>query len=142
MTTESKAIAITVEAVVKAPVDKAWACWNEPTHITKWAFASDDWHVPYAENDLRKDGTFKTTMAAKDGSMSFDFGGVYTAVETNKRIAYTMSDGRTVTVEFTPEGQSTRVVETFDAETQHSVDMQRAGWQAILDNFVKYTEAQ
>lgn len=142
MTTESKAIAITVEAVVKAPVDKVWACWNEPTHITKWAFASDDWHVPSAENDLRKEGTFKTTMAAKDGSMSFDFGGVYTAVETNKRIAYTMSDGRTATVEFISEGQNTRVVETFDAETQNPIDMQRAGWQAILDNFAKYTEAQ
>ena len=142
MTTESKAIAVTVEAIVKAPVDKVWTCWNEPKHITQWAFASDDWHAPHAENDLRKDGTFKTTMAAKDGSMSFDFEGVYTAVETNKRIAYTMTDGRTVTIEFTPEGQSTRVVETFDAETQHAVDMQRAGWQAILDNFAKYTEAQ
>jgi uncharacterized protein YndB with AHSA1/START domain len=142
MTTESKAIAVTVEAVVKAPVDKVWTCWNEPKHITQWAFASEDWHAPHAENDLRKDGAFKTTMAAKDGSMSFDFEGVYTAVETNKRIAYTMADGRTVTIEFTPEGQNTRVVETFDAETQHSVDMQRAGWQAILDNFAKYTEAQ
>jgi uncharacterized protein YndB with AHSA1/START domain len=142
MTTESKATAVTVEAIVKAPVDKVWACWNEPRHITKWAFASDDWHVPQAENDLRKDGAFKTTMAAKDGSMSFDFGGVYTAVETNKRIAYTLSDGRTVKVEFTSEGQNTRVVETFEAETQNPVDMQRAGWQAILDNFAKYTEAQ
>lgn len=142
MTTESKTTAITVEAVVKAPVDKVWTCWNEPQHITKWAFASEDWHAPYADNDLRKDGTFKTTMAAKDGSMSFDFGGVYTAVETNKRIAYTMADGRTVEIEFTSDGNNTRVVETFDAETTHPVDMQRAGWQAILDNFVKYTEAQ
>lgn len=142
MTTESKATAVTVQAIVKAPVEKVWACWNEPKHITKWAFASDDWHAPHAENDLRKDGTFKTTMAAKDGSVSFDFGGVYTAVETNKLIAYTMSDGRTVKIEFTPDGQNTHVVETFDAETQHSVDMQRAGWQAILENFTKYTEAQ
>jgi uncharacterized protein YndB with AHSA1/START domain len=142
MTTESKTVAITVEALVKAPVEKVWTHWNEPKHITQWAYASDEWHAPYAENDLRKDGTFKTTMAAKDGSMSFDFGGVYTAVETNKLIAYTMSDGRTVKVEFIPQGQHTRVVETFDAESQHSVDMQRAGWQAILDNFVNYTEAQ
>lgn len=142
MTTESKITAVTVEAVVNAPVGKVWTCWNDPKHITQWAFASDDWHAPHAENDLRKDGTFKTTMAAKDGSMSFDFGGVYTAVETNRLIAYTMGDGRTVKVEFTTEGNNTRVVETFDAETQHPVDMQRAGWQAILDNFAKYTEAQ
>lgn len=141
MTTESKAAAITIEALVKAPIDKVWTYWNEPKHITQWAYASDEWHAPYAENDLRKDGTFKTTMAAKDGSMSFDFGGVYTAVETNKLIAYTMDDGRTVKVEFTPQGRHTRVVETFDPESQNPVDMQRAGWQAILDNFTKYTEA-
>jgi uncharacterized protein YndB with AHSA1/START domain len=134
-------IAITVEAVVNAPVEKVWKYWSEPEHITRWAFASDDWHAPYADNDLRTGGKFKTTMAAKDGSFSFDFGGEYTQVETNKTIAYVMEDGRKVTVTFSGDGNETKVVETFDAETLHPVEMQRAGWQAILDNFKKYTES-
>lgn len=131
---------VTVEAVVNVPVDKVWASWNEPKHITKWAFASDDWHAPFAENDLRKDGTFKTTMAAKDGSFSFDFNGVYTKVETNKVIEYTIADGRKVSILFASEGNRTKVTETFETESTHSVEMQRGGWQAILDNFKKYTE--
>src|SRR5687768_10277339 len=138
METASKAI--TVEATVKAPVEKVWKAWSEPQHITKWCAASDDWHAPYAENDLRKDGKFKTTMAAKDGSFSFDFEGVYTKVEPNKTIEYTMSDGRTVQVHFSSDGHSTKIKETFDAETENPVDMQRQGWQAILDNFRNYTE--
>ena len=132
--------AITVEAVVKAPVEKVWKYWNEPEHIKRWAFASDDWHAPYSENDLRKDGTFKTTMAAKDGSFSFDFGGVYTEVQTNKVIEYVMTDGRKVSILFNSNGNETKVTETFDPENTHPLDMQRAGWQAILDNFKKYTE--
>jgi uncharacterized protein YndB with AHSA1/START domain len=134
-------IAITVEAIVNAPVEKVWKYWSDPEHITRWAFASDDWHAPYADNDLRTGGKFKTTMAAKDGSFSFDFGGEYTQVETNKTIAYVMEDGRKVTVTFSGDGNETKVVETFDAETLHPVEMQRAGWQAILDNFKKYTES-
>ena len=132
---------ITVETTVNAPVKKVWNYWSSPEHITKWCQASDDWHAPYADNDLRKDGTFKTTMAAKDGSFSFDFGGVYTNVEEHKAIAYTINDGREVNVSFTPEGNATKVVETFDAENTHSIEMQKGGWQAILDNFKKYTEA-
>jgi uncharacterized protein YndB with AHSA1/START domain len=131
---------VTVEALVNAPVEKVWATWTEPQHITKWCQASDDWHAPYAENDVRKDGKFKTTMAAKDGSFSFDFEGVYTEAQKHKVIAYVMSDGRKVRVTFTPQGNQTRVVETFDPEGQNPVEMQRAGWQAILDNFKKYTE--
>jgi uncharacterized protein YndB with AHSA1/START domain len=133
--------AITIEAVVKAPIDKVWKYWNGPEHITKWAFASDDWHAPYSENDLRKDGKFKTTMAAKDGSFSFDFEGVYTNVQTNKVIEYVMSDGRKVKTVFDSNGNETRVTETFDPESENPIDMQRAGWQAILDNFKKYTES-
>ncbi|WP_028981065.1 SRPBCC family protein [Sporocytophaga myxococcoides] len=133
-------ISVTVEALVKAPVEKVWKTWNSPEDITKWCQASDDWHAPYAENDLRKGGKFKTTMAAKDGSFSFDFGGEYTNVETNKVIEYTMEDGRKTKVVFTAQGNETKVVETFDAESQNPVEMQKQGWQAILNNFKKYTE--
>ena len=132
--------AITVEATVKAPVEKVWKYWNEPKHITKWCQASDDWHAPHAENDLREGGQFKTTMAAKDGSFSFDFGGEYTKVQQHKAINYTMSDGRKVQLTFSPNGNETRVVETFDAENTHSLEQQKTGWQAILDSFKKYTE--
>ena len=131
---------VTVQTTVKAPVEKAWACFNEPRHIMNWAFASPDWHAPKAENDLRKGGKFSTTMAAKDGSVSFEFGGVYDNVQLHKLIEYTMGDGRKVRVAFAPSGNSTKIVETFDAETENPVDMQRAGWQAILDSFKKYTE--
>lgn len=131
---------ITVEATVKAPVDKVWKYWNEPGHITQWAFAIPEWHAPYAENDLREGGSFKTTMAARDGSFSFDFGGVYSKVETNKAIEYTMGDGREVKIQFLSQGNETKVIETFDPEDQNPHDMQKGGWQAILDNFKKHTE--
>src|SRR5688500_15900052 len=115
---------ITVEATVNAPVEKVWKLWNDPQHITKWCQASEDWHAPYAENDLRKDGKFKTTMAAKDGSFSFDFEGVYTKVEQYKTIEYMMSDGRKVQIGFSGNGNETRVVETFDPEGTHSLEQQ------------------
>jgi len=131
---------ITVETTVNAPVEKAWETFSKPEHITKWAFATDEWHAPRAENDLRTGGKFSTRMEAKDGSMGFDFGGVYDEVREHEHIAYTMGDGRKVKVDFIPEGNNTRIVESFDAETTHSVEMQRGGWQAILDNYRKYTE--
>ncbi len=134
--------AITVETTINAPVAKVWAYFSEPEHITNWCQASDDWHAPYAENDLRVNGEFKTTMAAKDGSFSFDFGGVYTKVERHKAIEYTMGDGRKVQISFTAQGDKTKVVETFDPESQNPIEMQRGGWQAILDSFKKYTEAK
>jgi uncharacterized protein YndB with AHSA1/START domain len=130
---------ITVQTTVNAPIEKVWKCWNEPKHIMGWAFASDDWEAPAAENDLRTGGKFTTTMAAKDKSFSFDFGGTYTDVQEHKRIAYVMDDKRAVTVEFT---EGTTIVETFDPESENPAEMQRAGWQAILDNFRKYTESQ
>lgn len=132
---------ITVEATINAPVEKVWKFWSDPEHIKQWCAASDDWHAPYAENDLRKDGKFKTTMAAKDGSFSFDFEGVYSKVEPNKAIEYAMSDGRKVKINFTAMGNSTKVTETFDPETENPIEMQRGGWQAILDNFKKHVEA-
>ncbi|HYF67286.1 MAG TPA: SRPBCC family protein [Ohtaekwangia sp.] len=133
--------AITVESTIDAPIEKVWSFWAEPKHIMQWCNASEEWHVPYAENDLRKDGKFKTTMAAKDGSMSFDFEGVYTNIQPNRAIEYAMSDGREVKILFSAAGNQTRVIETFDPEGQNPVEMQRAGWQAILDNFKRYTEA-
>jgi len=133
--------AITVETTVKAPIEKVWAAWGEPKHIMQWCHASDDWHAPYADNDLRTGGKFKTTMAAKDGSFSFDFGGVYDNVEKHKLIEYKIEDGRNVKIAFSSNGNETKVVETFDPESQNPIEMQRGGWQAILDNFKKYTES-
>ena len=133
---------ITVEVTVKAPVDKVWKGFTEPKSITQWCFASDEWHAPSAENDLRQQGRFTTRMAAKDGSMGFDFGGVYTQVKEHELIEYAMDDGRMVSVTFQQEGNETRVTETFDPEATHSLEMQRGGWQAILDNFKKYVEGK
>ena len=132
---------ITVETTVKAPVEKVWRIWTLPEHITKWNAASDDWHTPFAENDVRVGGHFKSRMEAKDGSFGFDFGGTYDDVKTNELIEYTIGDGRKVIVRFTANGNETKVTETFDAEGTHSIEMQQGGWQAILDNFKKYTEA-
>ncbi|TWV96772.1 SRPBCC family protein [Chitinophaga pinensis] len=140
MTTQIRT-AITIESTIQAPVAKVWDYWNQPEHITQWAFASDDWHAPKAENDLRTGGKFSTTMAAKDGSFSFDFGGEYTDVKEHKLIEYTMGDGRKVSVLFTTIDDATKVVETFEAEDQNPVEMQREGWQTILNNFKKYTES-
>lgn len=132
---------ITVETTVKAPVEKVWKLWSSPEHITKWNSASDDWHTPRAENDLRVGGKFSARMEAKDGSFGFEFGGTYDDVKENELIEYTLGDGRKVVVHFTPNGNETNVVETFDAESTNSVDMQKGGWQAILNNFKKYVEA-
>jgi uncharacterized protein YndB with AHSA1/START domain len=131
---------ITVETTVHAPVEKVWEYWSAPQHITKWNNASPDWHSPRSENDLRTGGKFSTRMEAKDGSMGFDFGGVYDDVRINELIDFTMGDGRKVTVKFTGKGNETKIVETFEAEDTHPIEMQRGGWQAILDNFKKYTE--
>jgi uncharacterized protein YndB with AHSA1/START domain len=132
---------ITVSATVNAPIDKVWDYWNEPEHITKWCQASPDWHAPYAENDPRTGGKFKTTMAAKDGSFSFDFEGVYDEVVKHESIAYGLEDGRSVEITFESHGDTTHITETFDPETQNPIEMQRGGWQAILDSFKNYTEA-
>jgi uncharacterized protein YndB with AHSA1/START domain len=131
---------ITVQTTVNAPVSKVWDSWTAPKHITKWCQASDDWHAPKAENDLRAGGKFSTTMAAKDGSASFDFGGTYSTVKTNSLIEYAIEDGRKVKIVFESLGDKTRVTETFEPENTNSIELQRGGWQAILDNFKKYTE--
>ncbi len=133
---------ITVETTVQAPVEKTWQVWTLPEHIMQWNQASDDWHTPRAENDLRAGGRFLSRMEARDGSMGFDFTGSYNEVRPHEYIEYTMDDGRKVKVHFMAEGNSTRVVETFEAEQEHSEDMQRSGWQAILNNFKQHAETQ
>ncbi|SDD14323.1 SRPBCC family protein [Niabella drilacis] len=133
---------VTIAATINAPVEKVWECWTGPEHIKKWNSASDDWHTPRAENDLRAGGRFSSRMEARDGSMGFDFGGVYDEVKQHELIRYTMDDGRQVQVLFSGDGSSTAVTETFDAETTNPVEMQQAGWQSILNNFKRYAEAQ
>ncbi len=140
MEAEKKAV-ITVETVVHAPVGAVWKHWTEPRHITKWSFASEDWHAPRAENDVRVGGNFLTRMEAKDGSFGFDFGGVYDEVRTNELISYTLGDGRKVRIDFISRDDGTKIVEAFEAETTNPIEMQKAGWQAFLDNFKKYSEA-
>ncbi len=130
---------ITVQTSVNAALEKVWEFFTDPIHITKWYNASDDWHAPFAENDLQVGSNFKTTMAAKDGSMSFDFIGTYTKVENE--IHYEIVDGRKVEIRFSSAGDSTIVVETFEAEDENPIELQRGGWQAILTSFKKYTEA-
>ncbi len=141
MNATTKNTVITVETIVKSSVEKVWKFWTEPNHIMQWNNASEEWHTPYAENDLRTGGKFKSTMAAKDGSMSFDFEGVYTNVEQHKVIEYDIMDGRKVKITFSGSGNETTVVESFDAEDTHPIEMQKGGWQAILGNFKKYAEA-
>lgn len=131
---------ITIEADIHAPVKKVWQYWTEPKHIVKWNNASDDWHTPYAENDLRTGGKFLSRMEAKDGSAGFDFSGVYDEVKEHTLIAYTIDDGRKVKVVFSEKGNKTKVTTTFEAEHVNSHELQKSGWQAILNNFKKYTE--
>jgi uncharacterized protein YndB with AHSA1/START domain len=132
---------ITVQSNINAPIKQVWECWTAPEHITKWNNASEDWHTPFAENDLRVGGKFSFTMAAKNGSMSFDFGGEYTLVEQNKAIKYVLGDGRKVEISFAATPTGVELVECFDPETVNPEELQRGGWQAILDNFKKYVEA-
>ncbi len=132
---------ITIETRVNATIEKVWDSWTNPIHITQWNQASPDWHTPYAENDLRIGGIFKSTMAAKDGSMSFDFWGTYTDVIPHRLIEYTMGDGRKAKIIFEENGSEVNVIETFEAEEENSIELQRGGWQTILDSFKKHTES-
>lgn len=131
---------ITISARIAAPIEKAWEYFTHPAHIMQWNHASPDWHCPSAENDLRPGGAFRSRMEARDGSEGFDFVGIYDEVQPYRRIAYTMGDGRKVGVDFQKEGEATVVTTTFDPEGQNSEELQRAGWQAILDNYKKHVE--
>jgi len=137
---ENKVIELTVKITVNVPMEKAWECWTEPKYIVKWNHASDDWHSPHAENDLMAGGKFLFRMEAKDGSQGFDFSGVYELVTPHRYISYVMGDGRKVKITFLGLGNKTEITETFDAENVYSVEQQKSGWQAILDNFKKYAE--
>lgn len=136
-----EAIQVTIEATIFAPISKVWEYWTQPEHITKWNFANEDWCCPTASNDLKVGGKYSARMEAKDGSFGFDFEAIYDEVIKDKKIAYTMLDGRKAITDFEEVGGQTKIATTFDAETQNSVDFQKQGWQAILDNFKKYTEA-
>jgi uncharacterized protein YndB with AHSA1/START domain len=139
MSTSEKNV-ITVEATVNAPVEKVWDAWNESEHVKKWCFASDDWHMPSAEHEFKVGGKFKNRMEAKDGSFGFDLEGTYLVITTSKFVEYAMADGRHVKITFTALGNTTTVTEAFEAESENPIEMQQAGWQAILNNFKKYTE--
>ncbi|MBC7915687.1 MAG: SRPBCC family protein [Pyrinomonadaceae bacterium] len=138
---ESNAVIITVETLVNASLEKVWKIWTSPSDIIKWNTASEDWHTPTAENDLWEGGSFLYRMEAKDGSFGFDFSGVYNKIQELERIEYAMEDGRKVQIAFFPMGNQTKVVETFEAENENSPELQKTGWQAILNNFKAYTEA-
>lgn len=131
---------IQIDAVILAPLPKVWLYWTEPEHITKWNFAIPEWHCPKSTNDLRVGGKYSARMEAKDGSFGFDFEAIYDEVSEQKKLVYTLSDGRKVTTNFEHSGESTKVTTLFDAEKQNPLEMQKSGWQSILNNFKKYTE--
>jgi uncharacterized protein YndB with AHSA1/START domain len=133
---------ITVETLVRAGLDAVWAAWNSPEDIKQWNAASDDWHTTQSMVDLREGGKFSARMEARDGSFGFDFEGTYTRVVPRKLIEYRMDDERTCKVEFVEEAGGVLVRETFDAETENAPEMQREGWQAILDNFARHVEGK
>lgn len=131
---------ITVQSTINASVEKVWKLWTVPEYVMKWNNASEDWHTPFAENDLKIGGKFKYTMASKDGRMHFDFEGIYTNVVDFSLIEYKMADGRKVKIVFEKDAKGIKVIENFDPETENSEEMQKNGWQAILDNFKKHVE--
>ena len=132
---------ITVTALVHADAKKAWDYYTKPEHITQWNFADPSWQCPSASNDMRVGGKYAARMEAKDGSFGFDFEAIYDEIVDGQKFIYSMSDGRQVTVVFTGNGDQTKVDVSFDPEDQNPLEMQRNGWQAILDNYKKYTEA-
>jgi uncharacterized protein YndB with AHSA1/START domain len=132
---------ITISITINSDIKTVWDAWTNPLHITKWNFASDDWHCPSATNTLKPGGTFSYRMEAKDGSMSFDFEGSYDEVILHERITFSLVDDRIVEVEFSTDGSLTTVSETFEAEDDHTAEQQRAGWLAILVNFKKHVES-
>jgi uncharacterized protein YndB with AHSA1/START domain len=133
---------ITVETSIRARVNKVWDAWNDPVDIKQWNTAQDDWHTTRSSVDLRESGKFLSRMEAKDGSEGFDFEGTYTRIEPHKTIEYRISDGREVEVEFIERAGDVLVRETFDTETENPPELQRNGWQAILDSFRRYVEAK
>jgi len=132
---------VTVQTTVNADRKKVWDYYTNPEHITKWNFADPSWHCPGAENDMRVGGKYRARMEAKDGSFGFDFEAIYSELVAGEKFTYEMADGRQATVRFAGHDGQTEVIVVFDAENENPVEMQKAGWQAILDNFKKYTES-
>ena len=130
-----------VETTIAANKKRVWDFWTKPEHITKWNFADESWHCPRAENDLRPGGKYKARMEAKDASVGFDFEATYDEVINEQKLSYIMGDGRKAVTNFEDLGNATKVVTIFDAENENPVEIQKAGWQAILENFKKYAEA-
>ena len=133
---------ITIETSVSAPVDEVWRAWTTPDDIQAWNAASPDWHCPAAELDLRPGGKFSYRMEARDGSMAFDFEGTFIDVVAPRRIEFRLEDERQVVVEFVEDGDRVTVRETFEAESENAAELQRQGWQAILDNFARHVESK
>lgn len=133
---------ITVEALVGVAPENAWEYYHNPKHITQWNFASKDWHCPSAKNDLSVGGKYSARMEARDGSFGFDYEAIYNSINEFKSFSFTMADGRVVDTSFEELEGKTRVRTIFDAEHDNSVDMQRVGWQSILDNYKRYAESQ
>jgi uncharacterized protein YndB with AHSA1/START domain len=134
---------ITIKVIINAPVEQVWKLYTEPEHVMKWNNASNDWHTPRAENDLKVGGKFLYRMEAKDGSSGFDFEGTYEQVKTDELIVYSLTDGRKVEVIFIKDNDArTKMATTFEAENANSIEMQHDGWQAILNNFKKYVETR
>ena len=131
---------ITVETIVNSSTELVWAAWTTPEHIVRWNFASKDWQCPKAEINLTEGGRFKYRMEAKDGSMGFDFEGTFTEIETYRQIQYLLDDGRKVSIAFEESKSGVKVVETFEAEGDHTDEQQRQGWQNILNNFKSHVE--
>jgi uncharacterized protein YndB with AHSA1/START domain len=131
---------ITVETIIKAQVEKVWNYYTQPEHITKWNFASDDWWCPSAENELRVGGKLNARMEAKDGSNGFDFEAIYTEIIPHKKIAYRLLDDRDTEIIFNASENQTKLIITFEAENVYPIDLQKAGWQTILNNFKVYVE--
>lgn len=131
---------ITIDTTIAAPIERVWEAYTMPADITQWNFASDDWCCPSAEADLKVGGSYKARMEARDGSFGFDFEAIYEEIEPYKAITLAMSDGRKARTTFETTGNGTKVTTRFDAETQNSIEMQRDGWQAILNNFASHVE--
>lgn len=131
---------ITIETLVHAPINLVWDTWNSPNHVVHWNHASDDWHSPKAENNFVVGGKFVYRMEAKDNSFGFDFSGTYEEIVDKKRVVTRLDDNRLVKTEFYGENDSVRIVETFEAEDQNSIELQREGWSSILNNYKLYTE--
>lgn len=132
---------ITIQATILADLGKAWACYTEPSHITQWNFASDDWHCPRASNDLVVGGKFYSRMEAKFGDIGFDYEGTYTEVLPEEGFTYKLTDEREVRIRFIEKEEYTQVVVIFDAETENPLELQEQGWQTILNQYKKYTES-